>query len=283
MNAPTGIVARFATIGADITIARSEIHRHRRLKKVTPDWQLWRRGPALAEVSPIRPVLASWDAKTHPSQVRLQAFLLQITTELGSHAGAGDPLYLHLDVNVEDKRNLLRHHDLENYLTPLVGGLGARKFVLASATKSVGGGSRLVLGRALDGADLQRRAGWHSFSCEAGAGAQRKSWKEGLRTSLRDAGVEKMPDGPVEVQLAWRCSPSRNWVWLWKPTGDAMGPVLGEPDGMNPFNPADDRIVSLVLHLNADPHMKHDVRVGMWWRAAGTRGIADSGSDVAAR
>ena len=250
---------------------------------MTTDWQLWRRGPALAEVSPIRPVLASWDAKTHSSQVRLQEYLLQIKTELGSKLGAGEPLFLHLDVDVEDKRHLLRHHDLENYLTPLVGGLGAHKFVLASATKSVGGGSRLVLGRALDGTDLSGEAGWHAFSCEAGAGVQKKSWKEGLRTSLRHSGVEKMPDGPVEVQLAWRCSPVRNWVWLWKPTGDAMGPVLGEPDSLNAFNPADDRIVSLALHLNADPYVKHDVRVGMWWRAADGVGVSSSASDAAAR
>jgi len=66
--------------------------------------------------------------------------------------------------------------------------------------------------------------------------------------------------------LAWRCSATRNWVWLWKPTGDAMGPVLGEPDACHPFNPNDDRIVALALHLNADPATGHEVDVAMWWR-----------------
>ena len=27
--------------------------------------------------------------------------------------------------------------------------------------------------------------------------------------------------------MAFRCSLRRNWVWLWKPTGDALAPVLG--------------------------------------------------------
>jgi hypothetical protein len=47
-----------------------------------------------------------------------------------------------------------------------------------------------------------------------------------------------------------------------------MGPVLGEPDLRNPFNPKDDRIVNLQLHLNKDPGIGHDVDVGMWWRRA---------------
>jgi hypothetical protein len=47
-----------------------------------------------------------------------------------------------------------------------------------------------------------------------------------------------------------------------------MGPVLGEPDPKNPFNPSDDRIVSLGLHVDWDATMRHSVDVGMWWRPA---------------
>jgi hypothetical protein len=49
---------------------------------------------------------------------------------------------------------------------------------------------------------------------------------------------------------------------LWKPTGDAMGPVLGE---YRPFSPHDDRIVALSLHLNTDASIGHNVDIGMWW------------------
>jgi hypothetical protein len=45
-----------------------------------------------------------------------------------------------------------------------------------------------------------------------------------------------------------------------------MGPVLGEPDPRNPFNPNDDRIVDLDMHLTLEPSLGHDVVVGMWWR-----------------
>jgi hypothetical protein len=71
----------------------------------------------------------------------------------------------------------------------------------------------------------------------------------------------------MAVQLAWRCPARRNWVSFWKPTGDAMGPVLGEPDSRNPFNPADDRIVALHLHRCIDESAGNGVRVGMWWRS----------------
>ena len=47
-----------------------------------------------------------------------------------------------------------------------------------------------------------------------------------------------------------------------------MGPVLGVSDPRKPFNPDDDRITELEFHLNTDNAMKHDVIVGMWWRAA---------------
>lgn len=75
-----------------------------------------------------------------------------------------------------------------------------------------------------------------------------------------------MPAGAVEVQLAWRCSPNRNWVWLWKPTGDAMGPVLGLGQTQREFAPQDDRIVALTLHRDDDRQLGHNVDVGMWWR-----------------
>ena len=42
--------------------------------------------------------------------------------------------------------SLIRHHDLENYLTPLVRRLGAEHFNLVEAAKRVGGGSRLTIG-----------------------------------------------------------------------------------------------------------------------------------------
>jgi hypothetical protein len=92
-------------------------------------------------------------------------------------------------------------------------------------------------------------------------------WKEKLRTALA-ATAQQLPPGEVEALMAWRCSPNRNWVNLWKPTGDAMGPILGEPDPRRPFRPNDDRITALGLHLNSDSSFGHAVAVGLWWRGA---------------
>ncbi len=49
-----------------------------------------------------------------------------------------------------------------------------------------------------------------------------------------------------------------------------MGPVLGEPDPDNPFNPNDDRIVVLGLHLDSNDSMGHGVDVALWWRPGET-------------
>ena len=50
-----------------------------------------------------------------------------------------------------------------------------------------------------------------------------------------------------------------------------MGPILGARDPRRPYDPDDDRIVSLALHRRLDPAAGWDVEVAMWWRAAGFR------------
>jgi hypothetical protein len=159
----------------------------------------------------------------------------------------GIRFFLHMDIDVREPARLLRHHDLENYLTPVVYRLGSERFTYVSAKKQVGGSSRLRIGLAHPLPEIPEAETWGHFSYCAGSGVQTKGWKANLRAALAASEPLPLPPGPVEVHLAWRCSPRRNWVWLWKPTGDAMGPVLTEPDPRNPFNPNDDRIVSLGL------------------------------------
>jgi len=45
-----------------------------------------------------------------------------------------------------------------------------------------------------------------------------------------------------------------------------MGPILGQIDPRNPYNPNDDRIVRLGLHVSYDEAIKHAVDVAMWWK-----------------
>jgi hypothetical protein len=231
-----------------------------------PRWQLWTTGAPLRTVEGIQPLPACWNARTDPAQIRLQAYLDRLATSLGELPTCYGRLFLHMDIDVHDAAHLLHHHDLENYLTPVVHRLGHARFVLVSARKQVGGGSRVIVGQAEPLGHLPEPHCWGHFACRAGSGTQEKRWKAGLRAALSTSEPRPLPAGPVSVHLAWRCSPARDWVSLWKPTGDAMGPVLGEPDARNPFNPADDRIVTLGLHLNVDPVAGHEVDVAMWWR-----------------
>jgi len=233
-------------------------------------WQLWTAGEVLREVKGIEPLLASWEKSIHPAQVRLRVYLERLMSVLKPLPPVQKGLFLHLEVDVHESDRLLHYYDLENYLTPLFGRrwLDSSHFVFVSATKRVGGGSHFFLGFAKPVEELGVMDGWGHFSCSAGSGTGEKQWKAGLKADLAASKPQLLPPGPVEVHLAWRCSPMRNWVNLWKPTGDAMGPVLGE-SVQRGFNPKDDRIVSLGLHLNVDRRAGYSVDVGMWWRPAG--------------
>ena len=230
-------------------------------------WHLWSHGDILKTVHRIEPLLASWNSKTDPAQIRLQRYLDDLQSAVGT-LPSEQPLFLHMQIDVKQPERLLRHYDLENYLTPVVSRFGARHFTFVSATKSVGRGSYLTVGQATLLGQYPVLKGWSNSACHAGSGATKKEWKEGIRNTLSSTNPQQLPSGPVAVHLAWRCARQRNWAMFWKPTGDAMGPVLGEPSSQHPFNPSDDRIVSLGLHLNPDDGMGYDVDVGMWWRSA---------------
>lgn len=231
------------------------------------DGPLWKQGEVLARLEGIEPRLESWDRSTAPSQIRLKAYLDDLQRQLGRTLDGQTGLFLHLEIDVGDSSRLSRGYDVENYLMPVVRRLGAVNFRCVSGTKAVSGGSRLVIGRAVPAPAPKTSDGWSCFHHRAGAGATLPAWKAGLREALLAAGVLPVASGPVEVQLGWRCSPQRNWSGLWKPTADAMGPILGEPDARNPFNPSDDRIVALAMHRVRDDAIGWLVDVGIWWRA----------------
>jgi hypothetical protein len=193
-------------------------------------------------------------------------YLTSLTSALSPLPDADAPLSLHFEVAVADRSHLSQHHDLENYLTPLFGRrwLDANRFVHVSATKGIGGTSRIRIGIA-ESANLSED--WTYLGCSPGAGTGTPAWKTRIHESLSRQVRSPLPDGPVEMHLAWHCSSKRNWVSLWKPTGDAMSPVLGNITTGRAFSPRDDRIVSLQLHRTVDDRMGHDVDVGMWWKS----------------
>ncbi len=229
---------------------------------------VWQAGPVGRQVDGISPLLASWEKSSHPAQVRLRAYLDDLICKL-LPVPKDRPLFLRLEVDVKDPERLLRHYDLENYLTPLFGSrcLPPARFALVTARKFVGGGSRIAWGDAIPAAPLDDDS-WSSFTINAGRGASHKSWKERIRSGLAASEPAIIPPGPARVRIAWRCASRRNWSLLWKPTGDAMGPVLGVAHPERPYHLDDDRIIDLEFHLNTNNALGHDVKVGMWWQAA---------------
>lgn len=189
-------------------------------------WLLWTTGTPLRVVEGFRPMVAQWEKNTSPVQQRLYAYLDGLMTQLGplttSHS---QNLFLDLEVDVENASRLERYYDLENYLTPLFGRrwIDPAAFVLVRATKRVGGGSRLVVGEAKSSGDSSVHPGWGHFSCTIIRSVSSKEWKNEVKVALTAQVLTPLPAGPVEIVLAWRCSPKRNWVSLWKPTGDSMG------------------------------------------------------------
>jgi hypothetical protein len=68
-----------------------------------------------------------------------------------------------------------------------------------------------------------------------------------------------------------RCASARNWVNLWKPAGDAMGPILGYDHSRNPHHPRLDRLTRLEFHRQADERLVSAVEVEYWWTPATQR------------
>jgi hypothetical protein len=229
---------------------------------------LWAAGDAIAHLDGIQPQLASWNAKSDPDQIRLQEYLDDIKRRLSIALLGRSGLFLHMNIALDGTERPASGKDLENYLYPVVMRLDWRRFVYVSETKSVGGISSLTVGTAASATQAATDGRWQGHSLHAGSGPTKSTWKAAIRQSLIDAGIQQLPPGPVAVMMAWRSAASRNWAEVWKPTGDAMGPVLGEPDPRNHFNPADDRIVQLHMHRIIDNAMMHDIDVGLWWRMA---------------
>ena len=66
--------------------------------------------------------------------------------------------------------------------------------------------------------------------------------------------------------MSWRLNPKRNWVAFWKPTGDSKGPILGNAGSAEAFNPLDDRITELGLHVSLDDSMSNEVELDLYWK-----------------
>lgn len=201
------------------------------------DWKLWRAGEPLLDLGDLR----------LPAERGYVRELAERAEEL-----RGEP-YVALELEVADA-----DADLKNLLAPL-----ARALPLRLATVKRASRNRLLIARAERTPPPERA---YHLSCLRTWGPAASSWREDLRRRFLEEPVSPLEEGPVALSLSWRCSSLQNWVELWRPTGDSLGPVLGE---RRPMRPRLERVSELSLHLFHDDRLGMAVDVGFWWSLVG--------------
>lgn len=217
----------------------------------------------------VQPALASWMGAGHRDQVRLEAFLTNAEELTRPQLKQlVDPLALSLDVGVRPATPLLDQRDLDNFALPLVTMLsqrGKRHFATVWVSKRHADTSHIGIGEATL---LERRpAGADWCEIRTTASSAKVAFKQQIHDQLRDALA--LEEGPVALQLSFIVGPRRNWLNLWKPTIDALDPILGPSSPPRPWNPRDGRVVELGLHCRLDPTIGDDVAITVGARVLG--------------
>jgi hypothetical protein len=197
-----------------------------------------------------------------PSQKLLEAFLVHAIGLIEpSLTALSDPLALRLDVAIPPDLPLLDHRDLDNYAFPLASRLTKeikRPIDSVWVTKGHTIVSAIGVATAVQSSDGLAPPGW--ISVQTTASSATTAYKQQVHDAVQGAG--ELPDGPVSLQLSFAVGPRRNWVNLWKPTIDALGPLLGT-DSNRPWNPRDGRIVELGLHRSVVATLQNDVLIAI--------------------
>lgn len=97
-----------------------------------------------------------------------------------------------------------------------------------------------------------------AISVRTTASASTTAYKSQIHDQV--AGRSPAPEGPVTLELSFTVG-RRNWLNLWKPTIDALDPLLGPTSAGRDWHPRDGRIVELGLHCTQDPSLGYDVRI----------------------
>jgi hypothetical protein len=152
-------------------------------------------------------------------------------------------------------------HDLDNYLFPLVPQLAertGREFVSVWATKRHATTSSVAAGAAVPAADV---GGARVFDVTTTASVSTSAYKEQIRDAI--ASASPLPGDGVALQLAFVVGPRRAWANLWKPTIDALSPILGRDDDAREWNARDGRVTDLGLHRTVDSDLGNEVRIAI--------------------
>ncbi|OBI10250.1 hypothetical protein A5715_11160 [Mycolicibacter heraklionensis] len=204
----------------------------------------------------LTPRLASWDKADHPNQVRLRAYL-DDTEALLAASRIDGPWALRLDVGLPTGRDLLSMADLDNYAYPLAYRLRDPGLVSVWCTKQHSETSFVRIEAAREMPSAQGNV----LSAKTTASPQSVAYKEQVRAAI--AAESQVVAGPVQLEITFAVGPRRNWLNLWKPTIDALDPLLGRTYPDRAWNPLDGRITSLGMHLTVDSALRNDVVMGI--------------------
>lgn len=198
------------------------------------------------------PRLASWNKASAPDQLRLRDYLEDTAALLAPTLVSRGPWALVLDVGLPPGRDLVDMADLDNYAYPLATRLRNEHLVSVWCTKRHADTSGVLVAPARATAAPDR-----TYTARTTASAQTTAYKEQIRSAV--AGASQIAPGPVQLHIAFVVGPQRNWTTLWKPTIDALDPLLGRTRTDRDWHPNDGRITELALHVHVDPSLKHDV------------------------
>ena len=210
----------------------------------------------------VQPALASWDRVGSPGQVRSAAFVAAVHLAIAEQLRVTpDPLALRLDIGLPDTVAQRAVNDLDNYLFPLVPKLTegtGRQFASVWATKRHAATSSVAVCQA---ATVHDPGGAYSFQVQTTASASTTAYKHQIHEQISAA--RPLPDGGIDLQLAFVVGARRAWPNLWKATIDSLGPILGYDAGAREWNPRDGRIVDLGLHCVLDPAVGSQVVIAI--------------------
>jgi hypothetical protein len=166
------------------------------------------------------PVLESWNAGSHPDQVRLRAYLDEVATQIGVESWNENELRtIELIVGLPDPLPLVSGgRDLDNYLLPVARRLGAHRVAAVFGRKIRQQDSTIAIGTADPAEEAATPA---LLTVRTSVSTESPTWKQAIHQACRDAVAEPLPPGPVALRVLFGVSRHRNWTTLWKPAIDA--------------------------------------------------------------
>ncbi|UAL29284.1 hypothetical protein K8W59_16155 [Nocardioides rotundus] len=199
---------------------------------------------------------SSWNRATDPDQVRLREYLDDTAELIADSAANSAPWTLALNVGLPAGRSLHAAADLDNYGLPVASRLRNGHLVSVWCAKRHAAVSTIA---AEPAEETSSPADVHAV--RTSVAADTRAYKEKVRDAVSTA--DELPEGDVQLQIAFATGPGRNWLNLWKPTIDALDPILGRSQPEREWHPQDGRIVDLGLHVHQDVSLVHDVVIGI--------------------